>query len=166
MRIIPMLLCCATMLFGLSVFTTTVHAGIFAEDDLLSLVVGPYTYHFNTARDYNNAVWFVGLEWESSSQWEVGVSYFTNSFNQPSGYIYGGKRFVFGAPDNQLFFKITGGPLLGYKRPYDGKIPINYDGIGLGIIPCIGYKHDRVSGQVAILGKSALLFTIGLDIWK
>ena len=144
---------------------STSHAGVFAEDDHLQLYFGPYLVHYDYDPKHNNYPWFVGAEWESKSRWEVGAAYFRNSFYQPSGYVYGGKRFIYGSEDSHLFARITLGALLGYVKPYDKKIPVNANGIGLGIIPAVGYKYKRTSTQCALLGISGLMFTVGYDVW-
>jgi hypothetical protein len=136
------------------------------EGGVLSAHFGPYVYHYSHDSSKNSYPWFVLLEWETASHWEVGGSFFRNSYYQPSGYVYGGKRWLFGPADNHLFLKITAGAILGYVKPYDGKIPLNYNGIGLGIIPAIGYKYKRTTTQLVILGNAGLMLTFGYDIWK
>lgn len=144
----------------------TAHAGVFADDDLLMVYVGPASYHYHR-RNYNNSLKLVGIEWHSASGWELGVASFKNSFHQKSEYIYGGKKFILtGEPDNNLFFNITAGVLVGYRPPNDDKLPINFDGVGLGVIPSIGYKYKRVNGQLVFLASSAVMATVGFDIWK
>lgn len=148
-----------------------IHASVSYADDLfdgsvVSAHFGPYVYHYSESSSKNSFPWFLLLEWESASHWEIGASYFRNSYYQPSGYVYGGKRWLFGPKDNHFFLKLTAGAILGYVKPYDGKIPLNYNGIGLGIIPAIGYKYHRVSTQLAVIGNAGLLMTVGYDIWK
>ncbi|OGU13402.1 MAG: hypothetical protein A2076_17285 [Geobacteraceae bacterium GWC2_53_11] len=140
--------------------------GVFSEGDLVQLSFAPYIYHYNHGRNYNASPWYTGLEWESAKRWELGAAYFSNSYNQPCGYVYGGKRFIAGSPDNHLFLKITAGAILGYVHPYESKIPVNKDGIGLGIIPAVGYKYKRVTTQIAVLSMSGLMVNFGYDIWK
>jgi hypothetical protein len=141
------------------------HAGVFAEDDHLQLYFGPYLIHYDYDPKHNDYPWFTGVEWESKSRWEVGTAYFENSFYQPCGYVYGGKRFIYGSEDSHLFARITLGALLGYVKPYDKKIPLNANGIAFAIIPAVGYKYKRTSVQCAILALSGLMFTVGYDIW-
>jgi hypothetical protein len=138
------------------------------EKGLLGLHFGPYVYHYGGNDSDDNAFpWYVALEWEWPSRWEVGVSYFRNSHYQPSGYVYGGKRWkIFGCEESHLFFKLTAGALLGYVKPYDNKIPVNANGIGLGIIPTVGYKYKRATTQFVILWDEGFMVTVGYDIWK
>lgn len=140
-------------------------ADVFTAGDRIQAYFAPYTFHYHPSPDHNPWPWFVGLEWESADRWEIGGDLFRNSFYQPCGYLYGGKRFIFGSEEQHLFFKLTAGGLFGYVQPYDQNIPVNSNGIGLGVIPAIGYKYKRFSSQLAILGGSALMATFGYDFW-
>lgn len=137
-----------------------------SHESLVALHFSPYVFHFNNKPEYNSFPWFVALEWESSSQWELGGAFFINSYDQPSGYVYGGKRWTFGPREQHLFLKLTAGAILGYVEPYEDKLPINANGIGLGIIPAVGYKYKRASTQLVLLGVSGVMITIGYDIWN
>ncbi|HWH49138.1 MAG TPA: hypothetical protein VN664_15155, partial [Burkholderiales bacterium] len=64
------------------------------------------------------------------------------------------------------YFKITGGPLYGYKGAYEDKIPLNSNGVGLAIIPGVGYQYQRASAQLVILGTAAVMLTFGYDFGK
>ncbi|MDD2321942.1 MAG: hypothetical protein PHO83_18005 [Geobacteraceae bacterium] len=136
------------------------------EGSLVAVHFSPYVVHFSSNPEHNSYPWFVTLEWESASQWEIGGAYFKNSYHQPCGYIYGGKRWIFGPREQHLFLKLTAGAIIGYFEPYENKLPVNADGIGLGIIPAIGYKYQRASTQFVLLGTSGFMVTIGYDIWK
>lgn len=158
-----------------AILSICLHLGIYSafadtspENGVLSLHFGPYVHHYDgTDSDVNAFPFFVNLEWEWPSRWEVGAAYFRNSHYQPSGYVYGGKRWkVYGCENSHLFFKITAGAILGYIKPYDNKIPVNLDGIGLGIIPTIGYKYHRASTQFVILWNEGFMLTVGYDIWR
>ncbi|MBF0119599.1 MAG: hypothetical protein HQK79_12240 [Desulfobacterales bacterium] len=142
------------------------NAVILTEGDLMQVNFSPYIYHYNFNPEHNSYPWCTGLEWESSSRWSAGGNIFSNSYNQICGYLYGGKRFIYGSKDEHLFFKITAGALIGYVEPYEDKIPINKDGIGLGIIPTIGYKYKRTAIGIVILSTSALMLTFSYDIFK
>ena len=126
----------------------------------------PYVVHYERDPEHNSYPWFVALEWESASRWELGGAFFKNSFHQPCGYLYGGKRWIYGSPEQHMFFKITAGAIIGYFEPYENQLPVNDNGIGLGIIPAIGYKYKRASTQFVVLGTSGFMITLGYDIWK
>ena len=158
-------LACAA-LAALCTCTGTTHADVFADGDQVMLQAGPYVYHRNHDVAHNNKPLLVGVEWESASRWELGASFFKNSFYQPCVYIYGGKRWFLRSGDEGFYFKLTGGPLYGYKEPYENKIPLNDNGIGLAIIPAVGYQYKRANAQVVTLGSAGLILTFGYDFWK
>lgn len=146
--------------------TRTAHADVFADGDHLMLQIGPYVYHRNKEPYHNSQPRLIGVEWESASRWELGASYFENSFYQPSVYIYGGRRWFLGSESDGFFIKLTAGPLYGYKDPYEDKVPLNNNGLGLAVIPAIGYQYKRANAQLVILGTAAVMLTIGYDVWK
>jgi len=153
-------------LAALLMCTFEAHGDVFADGDRVMVQVGPYVYHRVHDAEHNNVPWLIGAEWESESRWEFGASFFRNSFYQPSTYIYGGKRWFLRSRDDGFYFKLTAGPLYGYKDPYEDKIPLNYRGVGLAIIPGIGYQHERASVQLVILGTAGVMLTFGYDFWK
>lgn len=146
--------------------TPDVHAEENLDKSLVTLIFGPYMYHYDQDPIHNDYPWFTGAEWENAAQWALGGAYFKNSYHQDSGYLYGSKRFILGPLDNHLFVKMTVGLLMGYVKPYDKKIPVNYNGFGLGIVPAIGYKYKRASSQFVILGAAGFMLTVGYDVWN
>lgn len=94
------------------------------ESSLVTLIFSPYVVHYERDPEHNSYPWFVALEWESPSRWELGGAFFKNSFHQPCGYLYGGKRWIYGSPDQHMFFKITAGAIIGYFEPYENKLPV------------------------------------------
>ncbi len=153
-------------LAALCACTWTAHADVFAEGDHVMLQFGPYVYHRTEDPDHNNEPLLVGAEWESALHWEIGASYFDNSFHQPSMYIYAGRRWFLRPGDEGFFAKLTGGLLYGYKEPYEDKIPVNYNGFGLAIIPAIGYQYQRANAQLVFLGTNGVMLMFGYDFWK
>ena len=152
------------MVISLFIKATVVHADFFGEDERVSVIFGPVTYHYSHNPEHNSFPWFTAIELESASRWELGGALFNNSFSQPCGYLYGGKRWIAGSPDEHFFVKLTGGALIGYVKPYDKKIPVNADGLGLGVIPAVGYKYKRASTQFVILGTAGFMLTLGYDL--
>jgi hypothetical protein len=146
--------------------TTTARADVFADGDRVMLQVGPYVEHWNRSTDHNDWPWLVGVEWESASRWEIGAAYFRNSFYQPSTYIYAGKRWFLHSEKRGLYAKLTGGPLYGYKEPYEDKIPVNFNGLGLAVLPAIGYQFQRANVQIVLVGSAGVTLTFGYDFWK
>lgn len=125
------------------------------------VTLSPYTYHYSHDPKHR-PVFAMSIERYASSSRFCGLSLFRNSFGQPSGYIYIGKRFdnLLGQP--RLFGKVTAGVLYGYVEPYEDKVPLNWHGFSPAIVPVLGYKlSDASSLQVNILGTAALMYSYG-----
>lgn len=125
------------------------------------LTFSPYTYHFSNNPEHKHVV-LVAIDEQLPGDRLCGISFFSNSFGQPSVYVYAGQQFnnLFGVP--QLFAKVTGGLMYGYVDPYENKVPLNYKGFNPAIIPAVGYKltqHDSV--QIKFLGTAAMMFSYG-----
>lgn len=132
--------------------------------DILMIQAAPGVIHYNPDPEHARYSWVVGAEWQRASRWLAGYAYFNNSFHQKSHYLYGGRwwRITESAPE--WYVKLTGGLIAGYRGPYEDKIPYNHDGLAPGLIPGVGYKTDRFSVQLNILGKAALMVTVGYDL--
>jgi len=137
--------------------------------------VAPYTHHFSDARrehDYepenekHSYVWLLDAEKELDERHVAGLAVFSNSFGQPSQFAYYGWRFrpLDSAP--QLYLKLTGGLIHGYRYPYHKKIPLNTSsGWGLTAIPAIGWNFTPQWGaQVNLLGNSAVMFQLNYSL--
>jgi hypothetical protein len=146
--------------------TSIAQADVFTDGDQVMLQISPYVYHTSYDPEHNDNPQLIGVEWESASRWEIGASYFENTFYQPSVYLYVGKRWFLGSGSDGFFIKLTGGPLYGYKDEYEDKVPLNNNGLGLAVIPAIGYQYKRANAQLVILGTAAIMLTIGYDVWK
>ena len=121
----------------------------------------PYTLHWSNNPEHKHVV-LVALDEQLPGGRLCGISLFSNSFGQPSAYVYAGQQFnqLFGQPN--VFLKVTGGIIYGYVGQYKNKVPLNYRGFSPGIIPSLGYKfseHDSV--QVKLLGTAGLMFSYG-----
>ena len=149
-----------------ALLTCSARADVFTDGDQVMLQIGPLVYHRNKDEAHNNEPNLVGVEWESASRWEVGASFFKNSFFQPCVYIYGGKRWFWRSADDGFYLKLTAGPLYGYKEPYEDEIPVNDNGFGFAIIPAIGYQYKRANAQVVVLGGAGVMLSLGYDFWK
>ena len=148
-------------------YGTTSHAEESASDNgRLTLFFAPYVYHTSYDPNHNDYPWMTGLEWEPrESKLEFGAAYFKNSFGQDSVYAYVGKRWFFSEQMQGVFVNLTGGPLYGYRGQYENKVPFNHNGLGVAIIPAIGYQYRSVSTQLVILGTAGLLATFAYDFW-
>jgi hypothetical protein len=121
----------------------------------------PYTHHFSHSPEHKPVV-LVALDEQLPGGRLCGISFFSNSFGQPSTYAYVGQQFN-GLFDNpKLFVKVTGGIIYGYVGQYQHKVPLNHGGFSPGVIPAIGYKlneHDSV--QMKLLGTAGVMFSYG-----
>lgn len=135
----------------------------------------PYTYHFSEAKQEHsyepeNAkhsyVWLLNAEKRLDERHVAGFAVFSNSFGQPSQFAYYGWRFQPFDSTPQLYFKITGGLIHGYKYPYHKKIPLNTSsGWGLTAIPAVGWNFTPEWGaQVNLLGNSAVMFQLNYSL--
>lgn len=142
--------------------TLTRHDHTHTEPGLgTEITLSPYTYHYSH-NPLHQPVFAVSLERYASSSRFCGISLFRNSFGQPSGYVYIGKRFdnLLGQP--RLFGKVTAGVLYGYVEPYEDKVPLNWHGFSPAIVPVLGYNIDEHrSLQMNVLGAAALMFSYG-----
>jgi len=129
----------------------------------LSLQVSPYTLHFSPSAEHKN-VYMVGLEREHANGKLDGFTVFSNSFGQPSTFIYPwGQVYhnVWGI--KPLSFKWTAGLLYGYVAPYENKVPLNYKGFSPGAIIALAYEFKPGwSAQVDALGTAGLMFQLNM----
>jgi hypothetical protein len=121
----------------------------------------PYTIHWSNNPEHKH-VYLVALDEQLPGDRLCGVALFSNSFGQPSAYVYAGQQFnqLFDHP--RLFLKVTAGIMYGYVGKYQNKVPLNSHGFSPAIIPSLGYKfneHDSV--QVKLLGTAGLMFSYG-----
>ena len=122
------------------------------------LAFSPYTYHWSHSPEHK-PVFLVSLHEQLPGGRLCGVSLFSNSFGQPSAYVYAGQQFenLFGMPE--LSLKVTAGILYGYVGKYQDKVPFNHNGFSPAIIPAVSYNlTPRDALQVDILGKAAVMF--------
>lgn len=123
-------------------------------------VIGPFAYHWSNEAEHTH-VYLLGIEREQADNFMWGFSAFQNSFGQASAYAYYGytwNHLLDSMPN--VYFKLSGGIIYGYKDQYANKVPFNHDGFGLGIIPAVGYRlTPKDALQVGVLGTAALIFT-------
>jgi hypothetical protein len=130
----------------------------------LSLMLSPYTHHFNPKPTHRN-VFLVGLEREHPNAKLDGLAVFRNSFGQPSIYIYpwgGVYKDIFGV--NKLSFKWTAGLIFGYKGEFKNEIP-NIGGIAPVVVVALGYEiKPGWVAQINALGAAAAQFQLNVQI--
>jgi hypothetical protein len=126
-------------------------------------LASPFSLHFryNPKHKY---VWAIGVERQRSDDWLAGASYFSNSFGQPSSYVYIGKRYpaLFGQP--QLFGQWSAGVLYGYRGEFKNKVPLNYNGFSPGALVSLGWQFNkRTSATVHMLGDAGAMVQLAYD---
>ena len=136
------------------------------EGGRVTVQFAPGSVHYHASADYSNSsVWLVGAEYQRRDRYLAGYAYFNNSFGQKAQYAYGGRTWALGAEDASYWYlKLTGGVIVGYREPYEDKIPYNHNGIAPGIVAGIGHQFDRFNVQLNVLGTSGLMLTFGCDL--
>ena len=131
----------------------------------LRLSLSNYTRHFKLS-DSHKPVIAIGLERRGPDGKLEGVSLFTNSFGQPSAYLYpwgsetwGTGRWAGG------FAKWSAGLLYGYKPPFDHKVPLNYHGLSPAAIVGVGAQlSPRAAVQINLLGDAGLMVQVNVRL--
>jgi hypothetical protein len=130
----------------------------------LTLMLGSYTHHFNP-KPTHRKVYLVGVEREHANAKLDGIVFFTNSFGQPSVYVYpwgGVYKSIFGV--DKLAFKWTGGLIYGYRGEFKNEVA-NVGGFAPVIIPGLNYTFKPGwSAQVNMLGKAAAQFQLNMAL--
>jgi hypothetical protein len=127
------------------------------------LVMSPGMVHANPS-DEHEWVWAVGVERQRVDRWLFGASYFSNSFGQPSGYLYVGQRYEQLWQQPSLFFQWSAGLLYGYRGEYEGKVPFNMNGFSPGAVFSLGWQLDpRFSAQLNLLGDAGFMLQLSYD---
>ena len=136
------------------------------EGDRLSFMYSPFTHHFDASPEHRY-VWLMGVERERADRRVSGVTYFSNSFGQPSTYIYPwGQNYPNVGGVDGLFVKWSAGLLYGYVGAYKDKVPLNVGGFSPAIIPSIGYERAGYSTQINLLGTAGLMWQISVPLGR
>jgi hypothetical protein len=132
-----------------------------APGPVLRLQFSPYTHHFVYDSEHSDVV-MIGVEREYPNAKLDGITLFSNSFGQPTMYVYpwgGIYRSIGGI--QPLSFKWTAGLIYGYKTPYENKVPYNHEGFSPGAIVALAYEFPSGwSVQANLLGLAAVMFQI------
>ena len=122
---------------------------------------GPYL-HFDDNENYEGPPLFLGIEYYRSSRWLLGASVFQNSYGQFSQYAYVGRTFQPLSRYPHVHIKLTGGIIHGYRGKHHDTLPVRWgDSWGIGVVPTVGYKKDRLGFDFALLKASGLMFLLG-----
>jgi len=134
--------------------------------DYWRLQASPYTAHYHKDNEGEHEyVYMVGIERQRSDGWVWGGVYFSNSFGQPSGYVYVGEKIINFSRWDKLFLQWTAGILYGYKEPYEDKVPFNYKGFSPGATVGLGWQFTReFSVQAITLGAAGLMLQLAYDL--
>jgi hypothetical protein len=134
------------------------------SDRKLSLMLSPYTYHFNP-KPTHRQVYLLGLEREYPNAKIDGVAFFRNSFGQPSIYVYpwgGVYKNIYGV--NKLTFKWTAGVIYCYRGEFKDELA-NIGGFAPVIVPALGYEFKPGwVAQINTLGAAAAQFQLNIQL--
>jgi len=127
-------------------------------------VFSPFALHYSGDSNHKPVV-LIGAERERPDGIVWGGSLFSNSFGQPSAYVFGGQRLYHWSSWDPLFAEWSAGLLYGYVGQYKNKVPLNYKGFSPGIVAGLGWQFSPViAGQLNLLGTSGLMFQISIDV--
>jgi hypothetical protein len=133
------------------------------EGDQWRVMFSPHTTHYSYSEEHKRVV-LLGAEREREDGALAGVTLFSNSFGQPSTYIFPwGKMYRDVMGYDGVFVKWTAGLLYGYRSPYENKVPLNHNGFSPGFIPGIGWESSRLQLQLNFLGNAGLMYQLS---WK
>ncbi len=136
------------------------------ERDRYYFGIAPYTHHYHSSTEHKY-VWLIGVERERADSAIAGVTFFSNSFGQSSTYIYPwGQVYRDLLGHSSLYAKLSAGLLYGYCKPFEDKVPLNYNGFSPGAVATIGWEfEDRKQVDLNFLGTSAVMlkFTLPLN---
>jgi hypothetical protein len=149
--------------WGAGLRATLSDSGAWSERAHWRLAGSPYTYHFRWSEEHRR-VWAVALERQRDDGWLAGFSRFSNSFGQPSAYLYLGHRFdqLWGV--EQLFGQVSGGLLYGYRGRFEDKVPLNNNGFSPGALVSLGWQFNPQVGATAhLLGDAGVMLQLSWD---
>ena len=133
-----------------------------AADKRWDLTLSPYTHHWGGETAEHKPVVLGSLDRAVAGNRFCGMSLFSNSFGQPTVYVYAGQRWDPWMDYSKLFVKVTAGIFYGYVGKYKDKVPFNYNGFSPGIIPALGYAFSPTdSAQLLVLGSAGVMFAYG-----
>lgn len=118
-----------------------------------------FTQHFNPEPEHRDDTSVIGLEYYPQRNVMVGGASFRNTFGQPSGYLFVGRRYDH--TQWPVYAKITGGLLYGYRGEYKDEVPLNLGGYSPGAFPSVGIQLDRFQSEVILFGVFGLVVNVG-----
>jgi hypothetical protein len=158
--LIRIVLCCLAMLSTPLTLAQSAAGEPAAAGPKLLLQMSPYTYHFNEDPNHR-PVRMLGIERQFANDKIDGLVAFSNSFGQPSVYVYpwgGVYKNIWGV--KPLSFKWTAGIIYGYRGEFKDEL-YNVAGIAPAVIFGLTYEFKPGwEGQVNLLGGAALQFQV------
>ena len=128
------------------------------------LALAPYAPHFRYSAEHRK-VWALAVERQRPDDWLAGLSYFRNSFGQPSAYGYVGHRSSGLWGQEPLFFQWSAGLLYGYKGKFKNKVALNVGGFAPGALVGLGWQFDKRSAvTVHLLGDAAAMLQLSYEL--
>ena len=121
-----------------------------------------YTHHWSYNPDHNDKQRLLDIEAMFENRWLAGASFFYNSFDQPSEFVYIGYEWPL-FHSEYFYVQLVGGLLHGYKYPYEDKIPLNGLGVAPALLPVIGVRYKWAFSQLLIGGTAAITLTAGFS---
>ena len=120
------------------------------------------TRHFHPSPEHNNHQGLINLEWNYDKNFIVGGATFSNSYRQDTQLVYWGAKFrpLDSTPD--LYVKVVGGLIHGYKGEYQDNIPFNHYGTAPVILPAVGYCYKHLCTEVIVFGTAGAMWTAGV----
>ncbi len=131
-----------------------------------SLLLSPYTIHWKKTPEHSS-VWLIGLQRENFNHQLSGISYFKNSFNQKSMFVYPWGK-IYDLPMSDLSLLVTWrlGLIYGYKGKYKNKVPLNMKGFSPGFTLSFGWRSPHnIAVEFNLLAAAGMMlsFTLPLD---
>jgi hypothetical protein len=120
------------------------------------------TRHFHPSSTQNNHQDLLNLEWNYKDDYLVGAATFKNTFEQTTELVYWGKKFRPVDANQDLYIKVVGGLIHGYKDEYKNKIPFNKYGTAPAILPSVGYCYKQVCSELIVFGAAGAMLTAGV----
>ena len=128
----------------------------------LTLSTSVATSHFHPSPEHNNRQELIHLEWNYDKNLVVGGAAFKNSYNQDTQLVYWGAKFRPLDSTPNLYIKVIGGLIHGYKNQYQDNIPLNNFGTAPVVLPSIGYCYKHFCTEVIVFGTAGAMWTAGV----
>jgi hypothetical protein len=127
-------------------------------------VFSPLAVHFSSSPNHKPVV-LLGMERERPDGIVGGGAVFSNSFGQPSAYVFGGQRLYRWSRWDPLYAEWSAGLIYGYVGQYKNKVPLNYEGFSPGLTVGLGWQFTPTfAGQIHLLGNAGMIFSVSVDL--